>query len=67
MNAACEATAKHLALNIHGISVLRSVADGTQLVSALSKDPATSLDVQRATAESLAFLSYLKRFAEPAE
>jgi CRISPR/Cas system CMR-associated protein Cmr5 small subunit len=67
MNAACEATAKHLALNIHGISVLRTVANGTQLVAALSKDPATSLDVQRATAESLAFLSYLKRFAEPAE
>jgi hypothetical protein len=33
------------------------------MIKALSENPATSSDLQRATAEALVFFSYLKRFA----
>jgi CRISPR/Cas system CMR-associated protein Cmr5 small subunit len=54
--------ALHLANPVHGIPALRSVRSADTLIRALSEN-ATSLDLQRATSEALAFFSYLKRFA----
>lgn len=58
---ACDATADHL--STHGIAVLQGKATAKDLIQALSHKPATSLDLQRATAEALHFFGYLKRFA----
>lgn len=58
---ACDRTADHLAR--HGIKVLNDITNAKGLIEALSNAPATSADLQRATAEALLFLSYLKRFA----
>lgn len=58
---ACDRTAAHLAE--HGIDVLRNQTTSAALIDALSRKAATSLDLQRATSEVLAFFSYLKRFA----
>jgi CRISPR/Cas system CMR-associated protein Cmr5 small subunit len=59
---AANGMALHLANAVHGITALNGVTDAAGLVRALSAR-ATSLDLQRATAEALAFLSYVKRFA----
>lgn len=60
LKSAMTATAKHLANR--GIAA-GSVTSITALIEDLSgKD---SLTLQRATAESLAYLAYLKRFAKP--
>jgi CRISPR/Cas system CMR-associated protein Cmr5 small subunit len=58
---ACDRTADHLSR--HGIAVLNNVTDAGSLINALSREPATSSDLQRATTEALAFFGYLKRFA----
>ena len=58
---ACDRTANHLSM--HGIAVLVDKTDSKALIEGLSRSPATSLDLQRATSEALAFFSYLKRFA----
>lgn len=58
---ACNETAKHLSR--HGISVLEGKTTAAALIGALSGGSATSLDLQRATSEALAFFGYLKRFA----
>lgn len=63
MQAAMNAVARHLKNPVHGITVLESVKDIKTLATALSEKPATSLDLQRATHEGLAFLAYLKRYA----
>ena len=65
--AACDETAQHLAQDIIGIGILRGVTTGKDLVRRLSSPPATSIDLQRATIEALAFFNYLKRFAKPKE
>ncbi len=65
ISAAVDGMARHLANPIHGITALRGVTTAAALIRALSAQ-ATSLDLQRATAEALAFLSYVKRFAKRA-
>lgn len=60
---AANGMALHLANAVHGITALSGVRDASGLVRALSAK-ATSLDLQRATAEALAFFSYVKRFAK---
>jgi CRISPR type III-B/RAMP module-associated protein Cmr5 len=69
MKAVFDSVARHLSQSvaIHGITLLTKVEESNLLLSKLAGEDANSLDVQRATAEALAFLSYLKRFAEPAE
>ena len=62
MKNAMDAAAGHLCNPIHGIAVLSGRTTTEQLIDALSHDSADSLDLQRATAEALAFLAYLKRF-----
>jgi CRISPR/Cas system CMR-associated protein Cmr5 small subunit len=61
MKFACDRTADHL--SGHGIPVLNGKTDAKAMIKALSENPATSSDLQRATAEALLFFSYLKRFA----
>jgi CRISPR/Cas system CMR-associated protein Cmr5 small subunit len=61
---ACDQTTAHLANPIHGIAVLANQTTASAAIVALSSAPATSLDLQRATAEALVFFGYLKRFAE---
>ncbi len=56
---ACDRTADHLSR--HGIPILAGKTTGPALIDALST--ATSLDLQRATTETLAFFGFLKRFA----
>jgi CRISPR/Cas system CMR-associated protein Cmr5 small subunit len=64
MGKAMAGVAEHLANPVLGITVLRGKTTTKDMISALSTAPATSLDLQRATAEALAFLAYVKRFAE---
>jgi CRISPR type III-B/RAMP module-associated protein Cmr5 len=58
MKKALEATAKHLANRGHLTPETKTVAG---MIEDLSKR--TSHELQRATAEALAFIAYLKRFA----
>jgi CRISPR-associated protein Cmr5 len=62
MAAAINATAAHLADTRLGISVLAGKSDAAKMTSALGSPTATSLDLQRATTEGLAFLAFLNRF-----
>ncbi len=50
-------------LEAPGSHVFISAISAFALIAALSREPATSLDLQRATNEAHAFFSYLKRFA----
>jgi CRISPR type III-B/RAMP module-associated protein Cmr5 len=61
MNAAAVGIAQHLADPRLQLPGLTSCRDADSLLQALGK--LQSLDLQRATDEALAFLSYLKRFA----
>lgn len=63
MQAALNQVAEHLADPIHGITVLMGCNSAQGLIDKLALDQASSLDLQRATTEALAFLGYLKRFA----
>jgi len=56
-------TALHLANPIHGLTVLKTINDARSMTRALSEN-ASSVDLQRATAEALAFIGYVKRFAK---
>jgi CRISPR/Cas system CMR-associated protein Cmr5 small subunit len=60
---ACNEAAEHLANEVHGISVLKGKHTAKEVTEALCHHTASSIDLQRATAEALAFFSYLKRFA----
>jgi CRISPR/Cas system CMR-associated protein Cmr5 small subunit len=62
ISAAVDGMARHLANPVHGMAALNGVNSADSLIRALSAR-ATSLDLQRATTEALAFFSYLKRFA----
>ena len=64
MGKAMAGVAQHLGNPIHGISVLNGKTTVLAVIQALSTPPATTFDLQRATAEALAFLAYVKRFAE---
>ena len=63
MSAAMNSTADHLANPNLGITLLTGNNDAAKMTAALSSATATSLDLQRATTEALAFLAFLKRFA----
>lgn len=67
MKNAMDAAAQHLKHPIHGLTVLAGCADAGTLIERLTKghqgEDATSLHLQRATSEALAFLAFLKRFA----
>lgn len=58
---ACDETAKHLASM--DIDVLKGCGSAKDIISSLTVNTATSMDLQRATQEALAFFGYLKRFA----
>lgn len=60
---ACDQTAGHLANPVHGIDVLNGITTADAAIRTLSQETASSLDLQRATTEALAFFSFLKRFA----
>ena len=55
-------TARHLANPVHGLTSLTGVATAEAMTKALS-EKASSAELQRATTETLAFISYVKRFA----
>ena len=55
--------AQHLANPVHGLTVLAGINNAGALVKALS-EKACSAELQRATAEALAFIGYVKRFAQ---
>ena len=55
------AVAGHLANPVHGIPALAGQTTAKAMISALGS--ASSHELQRASIEGLAFLSYLKRFA----
>ena len=63
MKSAMDGAAQHLAHAQHGIAVLAGKSTAKQMVEALTAADASSSDLQRATAEALAYLAYLKRFA----
>lgn len=65
MQLACDGLAAHLADPRLGISLLEGKHTANQLSAALRSETATYLDLQRATSEALAFLTFLKRFAPP--
>jgi CRISPR-associated protein Cmr5 len=67
MKEAMMATAEHLANPRLGISLLANKTTAAEMMTALSSTQATSMDLQRATTESLAFLAYLKRFTTKEE
>ena len=71
MKSAMDAVASHLANAVHGLAVLSECRDAGTLIQRLSRghngNEATSLALQRATSEALAFLSYLKRFTTKEE
>ncbi|MEI8040273.1 MAG: type III-B CRISPR module-associated protein Cmr5 [Verrucomicrobiota bacterium] len=58
--------AGHLANSIHGLVLLQGCANAGAMVERLSTQ-ATSAELQRATAEALAFISFVKRFANKDE
>ena len=60
MKAALDGAAEHLATAELGIPVLANAKTGNELIAKLSA--ADSGHLHRATSETLAFLSYLKRF-----
>lgn len=62
LRAAADAIAKHLAHSKFSLTSLANCTTGSDLGARLARGDALSL--QRATTESLAFLSYLKRFAD---
>jgi CRISPR/Cas system CMR-associated protein Cmr5 small subunit len=63
MAAVIDGLAKHLSNSILGISPLAGCNSADSMIKALSQD-ASSEDLQRATAEALAFIGYVKRFAQ---
>lgn len=63
MQDAMNCVALHLAKGVHGIKPLNGCTSAQDLITKLSKSPSTSSDLQRATAEALLLLGYLKRFA----
>ena len=66
MQDAMNQVAQHLKNPVLGITVLSGCSSAQDLIAKLTTTTpvrATSNDLQRATAEALAFLSYLKRFA----
>ena len=67
MKNAMDAVAGHLANPVHGMAILNGCKDCRTLIERLTRAPATSLDLQRATTEALAFLAYVKRFATKEE
>jgi len=56
-------TAQHLANPVHGLTMLAGINNAEALIKALS-EKAGSAELQRATAEALAFIGYVKRFAQ---
>jgi CRISPR/Cas system CMR-associated protein Cmr5 small subunit len=66
MAAVMNGVARHLANAVHGLTVLKGCAGATNLVERLSTQ-ATSAELQRATAEALAFIGFVKRFAKKSE
>ncbi len=60
---ACDKTAEHLGTS-SDISILNGKKTAKDFISVLTSEKATSLDLQRATSETLAFFAYLKRFAK---
>lgn len=63
MKSVMNGVASHLANQVHGIAVLAGKTSAKPMIDALSSPGATSLDLQRATSEALAFLAFVKRFA----
>ncbi len=63
MQDAMDQVAQHLKNPVHGIGILTECDSAKKLIEKLTTGNATSNDLQRATAEALAFISYLKRFA----
>jgi CRISPR/Cas system CMR-associated protein Cmr5 small subunit len=61
MAAVMNGVARHLANDAHGMPVLKGVANAQQMLEKLTG--ADSADLRRATAEALAFVGYVKRFA----
>jgi CRISPR type III-B/RAMP module-associated protein Cmr5 len=63
MQDAMNQVAQHLKNPVLGINILTGCDSAKKLIEKLTAANTTSSDLQRATGEALAFLSYLKRFA----
>ena len=60
-------TAEHLANPIHGLAVLAGIKDDPLAMTTALAEHAISGDLQRATTEALAFIGYVKRYANKEE
>jgi CRISPR/Cas system CMR-associated protein Cmr5 small subunit len=63
MAAVIDGLASHLSNSVFGIGPLASCNNANSMIKALSQH-ASSDDLQRATSEALAFIGYVKRFAQ---
>jgi CRISPR type III-B/RAMP module-associated protein Cmr5 len=66
MAAVMNGVAAHLANGVHGLTVLKGCANASAMLERLSTQ-ATSAELQHATAEALAFIGFVKRFAKKGE
>lgn len=66
MMKAMDSVATHLGAMPGAIPVMKDATSSEQLIRRLTSQNAGPLDLQRATEEALAYISYLKRFATKA-
>jgi CRISPR/Cas system CMR-associated protein Cmr5 small subunit len=59
--------AEHLANPIHGLTVLEGNQGNAKAMTVALATHAQAIDLQRATTEALAFIGYVKRFAQKEE
>lgn len=67
INHVINGAAKHLSHPAHGIASLEECKVGDDIICMLTRHSSSDTDLQRATSETLAFLSYVKRFAAKPE
>lgn len=63
MKGAMDSVARYLGMPEVGLTIMNGAQDCGDLTRRLTRESATTVDLQRATAEALAYLGYLKRFA----
>jgi CRISPR/Cas system CMR-associated protein Cmr5 small subunit len=66
MKAAMDSVALHLSNPQLGLPVMKDAKEAADIISRLTKAPAASGDLQRASGEALNYIAYLKRFAQKA-
>jgi CRISPR/Cas system CMR-associated protein Cmr5 small subunit len=66
MKAAMDSVAVHLSNPQLGLDLMKDAKDANDIIARLTQPPATPADLQRASAEALDYIGYLKRFAQKA-